>query len=58
MAKKVNLVGRTFTVLTQSPFRLILEEDNMGEPSGAVVVIEARSIKDAEHGIFSLAEAS
>ena len=59
MAKsKINLVGRTFTVVAQSPHRLILEEDNMGDPSGHVVVLEAKSIEGAFHGVIHLTETS
>lgn len=52
---KVNLVGRTLTVISQSPNRLILEEDQMGKPGDTVIVIDAKDIPDA-HGDFALLE--
>ena len=56
MAKqKINLVGRTLTIISQTPCRLILEEDRMGEPGQSVIVIDAKSIEGAQ-GDFGLLE--
>lgn len=57
MAAQTNLVGKTFTVISQTDFRLVLEEDEMGAPGQSVVVIDCESIPDASHGLLKVRSA-
>lgn len=51
-----NLTGRTFVVISQTDFRLILEEDESGMRSGKVIVVDAESIEGVDHGTLKIAE--